>query len=70
MNKTYKITIEVISTTGKEVPDWGLGPGILAEQKVVIKNKYLKNPFLHQRLYSIGQDIIEDIIKINITENE
>lgn len=69
MSKTYKISIEVISTK-KKVPDWGLGSGILAEQEVVINDQYLDHELLYYRLHNVGEDLMGKTVKINITENE
>ena len=69
MSKTYKISIEVIGTK-KKVPDWGLGPGILADQEVVIDDQYLDHELLCYKLYNFGKDLMEKTVKISITENE
>lgn len=68
MSKTFKITVGVINSKTEELPDWGLGPGILISQEAIVKEKDLNNEFLYHNLYEIGKEIRDNTIEIKITE--
>jgi hypothetical protein len=67
MDKTFKITVGVITSKPEKLPDWGLGPGILTSQEAIIKEKDLNNEFLYHNLYEIGKEIRDNTIEIKIT---
>lgn len=66
MNKTITIKIKV---KGKDVPDWGLGQGILVEQDIELKeevteqNQYRYYMMLHERYHDLIKEHLEMIVE-------
>jgi hypothetical protein len=57
-----KVKVKVKQHKDKELPDWGLGPGILAEQEVEISDEISK-PHISMMLLNTYQDLIKETIE-------
>lgn len=60
--KTLKIKIKIKSNSGKKLPDFGLGEGILAEQEITLgevpnENNKIR---LNYKLQEIYDDLLEE----------
>ena len=69
--KTYKITLKVISHNSKEeLPDWGLGYGVLATQEVEynVTDKKIPDVHLVTSLKEVANQLIDDTIEVHYEE--
>jgi hypothetical protein len=64
MNKVT-IKIKVKAKDPSKLPDWGLGPGILAEQEVTLDEELTENNKIrfHLKMDEIYQDLLESTLE-------
>lgn len=64
----FIIKLKVKSSKGDELPDWGLGPGILASQEASFDLKKVPEHYMPARLLVVADDLIKDTIEVIIEE--
>lgn len=61
----YKISIKVRSSDKKELPDWGLGPGILSTQEIELGTSKSSDKIeLLLALEENGKRLLEETVEV------
>ena len=64
--KTYKIILS-ITTNNPDIPDWGLGKGVIATQEAVYKDG-ISEVMLACSLHDVASELIKEMITIKPTK--
>jgi hypothetical protein len=67
---TYILKLKVKASKEDELPDWGLGPGILASQEVTFDLKKVPEHYMPAQLTVVADNLIRDTVEVIIEEKK